>query len=222
VLQKFFCITDCKLSELYVRDRMIIGGLHHTPMNSQPTSVPIADMGGTEGSHLPKCRSTQKFLQLRQGRLGKQDFVYLPEQDAYRCPAGERLPYRYTNEEAGKTLRRYWTNACQNCSLKSQCTTGSERRMMRWEHEHLLEAVKQRLGANPLAMRQRRETVEHPFGTMRARMGATHFLTGRLDGSFGSSLQPDASYEHRRDQAAGGCDRCLRPNRSWPLKLTSI
>src|SRR5216683_1061840 len=115
-----------------------------------------------------------------EGRFGKQDFVYLPEEDAYRCPAGERLPYRYTNEEAGKMLRRYWTTACQDCSLKPQCTTGPERRITRWEHEHLLEAVQQRLDANPQAMRQRRETVEHPFGTMKARMGATHFLTKTL------------------------------------------
>jgi transposase len=114
------------------------------------------------------------------GRFGKQDFVYLPEDDAYRCPAGERLPYRYTNEEADKMLRRYWTNACKNCSIKSQCTPGSERRITRWEHEHLLDAVQQRLDANPLAMRLRRETVEHPFGTMKARMGATHFLTKTL------------------------------------------
>ena len=115
-----------------------------------------------------------------EGRFGKQDFVYLPEEDVYRCPAGERLPYRYTNEEDGKTLRRYWTTACSNCSLKSQCTTGPQRRITRWEHEHLLEAVQQRLDANPQAMRQRRETVEHPFGTIKARMGATHFLTKTL------------------------------------------
>jgi transposase len=114
------------------------------------------------------------------GRFGKQDFVYLPEEDVYRCPAGERLPYRYTNEEAGKVLRRYWTTACAKCSLKSQCTTGPERRITRWEHEHLLDIVQQRLDANPRAMRQRRETVEHPFGTIKARMGATHFLTKTL------------------------------------------
>src|SRR5580692_5740092 len=114
------------------------------------------------------------------GRFGKQDFVYLPEEDAYRCPVGEQLPYRFTSEEDGKRLRRYWTTACQDCSLKSQCTTGPERRIPRWEHEHLLEAVQQRLDANPQAMRVRRETVEHPFGTMKARMGATHFLTKTL------------------------------------------
>ena len=114
------------------------------------------------------------------GRFGKQDFAYLADEDVYRCPAGERLPYRYTNEEAGKVLRRYWTTACSKCPLKSQCTTGPERRVTRWEHEHLLDDVQRRLDANPQAMRQRRETVEHPFGTIKARMGATHFLMKRL------------------------------------------
>jgi len=114
------------------------------------------------------------------GRFGKQDFVYLADEDVYRCPAGERLTYRYTNEEDGKVLRRYWTTACPECPLKSQCTEGPERRITRWEHEHVLEAVQQRLDANPEAMRQRRETVEHPFGTIKARMGATHFLMKTL------------------------------------------
>src|ERR1700739_2945506 len=83
---------------------------------------------------------------------------------------------------ARRTARCYGVTglACQNCSLKSQCTTGPERRVPRWEHEHLLEAVQQRLDSNPQAMRQRRETVEHPFGTMKARMGATHFLAKTL------------------------------------------
>jgi transposase len=114
------------------------------------------------------------------GRFGKQDFVYLPTEDVYRCPAGEKLTYRYTSEEDGKMLRRYWTTACPHCPLKAQCTTGNQRRIARWEHEHVLEAVQQRLDANPQAMRVRRETVEHPFGTLKMRMGATHFLMKRL------------------------------------------
>ena len=114
------------------------------------------------------------------GRFGKQDFVYLPEEDVYRCPAGEKLTYRYTTEENGLVLRRYWTNACQSCAIKNKCTTGKERRIARWEHEHILEAVQKRLDKHPEKMRQRRETVEHPFGTLKARMGATHFLMKTL------------------------------------------
>ena len=115
-----------------------------------------------------------------QGRFGKQDFVYLSSEDVYRCPAGEKLTYRFTREEAGKTVRRYWTTACSRCPLKSQCTPGPQRRITRWEHEHVLDIVQQRLDANPQAMRVRRETVEHPFGTLKMRMGATHFLMKRL------------------------------------------
>ncbi|MGB6287820.1 MAG: transposase, partial [Xanthobacteraceae bacterium] len=114
------------------------------------------------------------------GRFGKQDFVYLSDEDVYRCPAGEKLKYYYTNEENGQKLRRYWTNACRHCALKRRCTTGVQRRIARWEHEHVLEAVQKRLDKNPQAMRQRRETAEHPFGTLKMRMGATHFLMKRL------------------------------------------
>jgi Transposase DDE domain len=114
------------------------------------------------------------------GRFGKQDFVYVSAEDVYRCPAGEKLTYRFTREEDGKMLRRYWTTACRHCPLKAQCTPGNERRISRWEHEHVLEAVQQRLDANPQAMRVRRETAEHPFGTLKMRMRATHFLMKRL------------------------------------------
>ena len=96
------------------------------------------------------------------------------------CPAGERLTYHCTNEENGLVLRRYWTNACQSCAIKHSCTTAKERRITRWEHEHILEAVQRRLDEHPEKMRQRRETVEHPFGTIKARMGATRFLMKTL------------------------------------------
>src|SRR5262245_14557009 len=83
------------------------------------------------------------------GRFGKQDFVYLAGEDVYRCPAGEKLKYRYTTEEHGQTLHRYWTDACGSCPIKVQCTTGRERRITRWEHEAIVEAVEERLDKNP-------------------------------------------------------------------------
>jgi transposase len=115
-----------------------------------------------------------------QGRFTKQDFRYVADEDAYICPAGERLTYRYTREEGGLAIRRYWTNVCPDCPTKALCTPGKERRVSRWEREEVLEAVQRRLDEHPEAMRQRRETVGHPFGTMKARMGATHFLMKRL------------------------------------------
>ena len=114
------------------------------------------------------------------GRFGKQDFRYVADDDVYICPAGERLAYRFTNEEKGLVLRRYWSTACQACAIKHRCTTGKQRRITRWEHEHLLEDIQARLDAHPEKMRQRRQTVEHPFGTIKMWMGATHFLMKRL------------------------------------------
>src|SRR5450755_2334761 len=115
-----------------------------------------------------------------EGRFGKQDFRYVAEDDVYICPAGERLAYSFTTSENGLVLRRYSTKACQSCGIKNSCTTGKERRITRWEHEHVLEAVQRRLDEHPEKMRQRRETAEHPFGTIKARMGATHFLMKTL------------------------------------------
>jgi Transposase DDE domain len=115
-----------------------------------------------------------------EGRFGRQDFVYLADENVYRCPAGEKLKYRFTAEEHGQKLHRYWTNACRTCPIKTQCTTGRERRITRWEYEEVVEAVQARLDKNLGAMRTRRETVEHPFGTIKMRMGATHFLMKTL------------------------------------------
>jgi transposase len=115
-----------------------------------------------------------------EGRFDKQDFIYIPEDDEYRCPAGQRAIWRFTTFEHGLTLRKYWTSACPRCPIKSRCTTGEYRRITRWEHETLLEAMQDRLDRKPDSMRVRRRTVEHPFGTLKMWMGATHFLTKTL------------------------------------------
>jgi len=150
----------------------------------------IADRGYFDGEQIRECIEAGVTVTLPKpltsgakadGRFGKQDFAYLSEKDAYRCPAGQILPYHYSNVENGMELRRYWSTAsCKACAIKSCCTPSKERRVSRWVHEHLIEDVQRRLDANPEAMRTRRETVEHPFGTIKARMGATHFLMKRL------------------------------------------
>ncbi|MFY9939747.1 MAG: IS1182 family transposase [Silvibacterium sp.] len=149
----------------------------------------VADRGYYSGEQILACHQAGIAVTLpkpmtsgieARGRFGKQDFVYLSDEDAYRCPAGEKLNYHYTNEEDGQQLRRYWTNVCRDCALKPRCTSGKERRITRWEHEHVLEAAQKRLDKNPHAMRVRRETVEHTFGTLKMRMGAAHFLMKRL------------------------------------------
>jgi len=144
----------------------------------------IADRGYYTGEEIVTCENDGITVYIprvmtstakARGRFGKQDFVYRANDDVYICPAGERLPYRFTNVEDGKTLHRYWTTACTTCPIKVQCTTGKERRITRWEHEAVLEKVQRRLDKKPDMMHVRRETVEHPFGTIKSWMGSTHF-----------------------------------------------
>lgn len=149
----------------------------------------VADRGYYTGEELKACEDAGIAVTLpkpnttgmeAKGRFGKHDFAYLAEQDVYRCPAGEPLAYWLTTVDGERTIRRYTTKACGNCQLKPRCTTAKNRVISRWEHEHVMEAAQKRLDADPQAMRRRRETVEHPFGTLKMRMGATHFLMKRL------------------------------------------
>ena len=157
--------------------------------SGQDALTVIADRGYFKGEEILACEQAGATPLVpkpltsgakAEGRFGKQDFVYIPEDDVYRCPAGELLTWRFDRVEDGQLLRHYWTTACQGCAIKAQCTTGKQRRIKRWEHESVIDAMQQRLDQAPDAMRIRRQTVEHPFGTIKAWMGATHFLTRGL------------------------------------------
>ena len=115
------------------------------------------------------------------GLFGKADFIFDPARDEYRCPAGDHLIRHCETIQSGMTMHRYWSSNCKSCAMKDKCTPGSERRVTRWEHEEVLDAMQNRLDQTPDAMRIRRQTVEHPYGTIKSWMGATHFLTKTLD-----------------------------------------
>jgi transposase len=149
----------------------------------------VADRGYYSGEEIKACDDADIEVTLpkpmtsgmeAKGQFGKHDFVYLADDDAYRCPAGEVLSYHSATVDDGRAIRRYWTHACVTCPFKARCTKAKYRVISRWEHEHVMEAAQKRLDENPQAMRIRRETVEHPFGTLKMRMGATHFLMKRL------------------------------------------
>jgi hypothetical protein len=116
----------------------------------------------------------------KKGMYVKADFVNDVEVDSYTCPAGKKVTYRYTREARGLMHKRYWQNDCQYCPLKSRCTTGKESRITRWEHEHLIDEMNDRMERDPNLVCVRRCTVEHPFGTIKAWMGATHFQMRKL------------------------------------------
>ena len=154
----------------------------------QPITA-LADRGYFKGEEILRCADNgivplvpkpQTSNNKAAGLYDKSDFVYSAADDTYRCPAGQHAIRRMTVVENGQTLHKYWSSACRRCPLKPKCTTGVQRRIARWEHEAVLEEMQARLNQRPQAARERRQTVEHPFGTLKAWMGATHFLMRTL------------------------------------------
>ncbi len=149
----------------------------------------VADRGYFNGEQIKACDAAKITTYLpkpktsnnrAKGLYDKQDFIYKPDDDEYECPAGERLTNRTSSEKDGMKIYRYWSSVCGQCALKPQCTTGKERRVSRWEHEAVVEALQVRLDKKPEVMRIRRQTVEHPFGTIKHWMGTQHFKTKTL------------------------------------------
>ena len=144
----------------------------------------VADRGYYSGEEIKACddegittylAKPQTSGNQAKGYFGKRDFIYHSKEDEYECPAGERAIYRTSREENGKIIRRYWSSSCVSCSMKTQCTTGKERRISRWEHEAVLDQLEDRMEREPEMMKVRRSTVEHPYGTIKFWMGSTHF-----------------------------------------------
>jgi hypothetical protein len=126
------------MSTTYATARAAKAALHVDKLEA------VADRGYFNGEEILACEQTGITVTLpkpmtsgakSEGRSGKQDFVYLPDENVYRRPTGEILKYRFTAEEHGQKLHRYWTDACHTCPIKAQCTTGRELRITRWEHE---------------------------------------------------------------------------------------
>ncbi len=150
----------------------------------------VADRGYYNGTEIKACEQsgitsyvpkTHTSGSLSKGLFDKRDFKYIKKDDEYVCPAGERLIWRMRTVERGKEHNKYWSSNCRSCSLKPKCTTGKSRRVSRWEHEATLEAMEARLAENPDMMTIRKSTVEHPFGTIKSWMGATHFQMRTLN-----------------------------------------
>ena len=149
----------------------------------------LADRGYFDGEEVLKCAAVGitplvpkpiTSNSRADGRFDKRDFIYNAKRDEYRCPAGERAIWRMTTVEGDRRMHRYWPSACPRCPIKSRCTPSDYRRIARWEHEQVLDDMQRRLDRTPQASRLRRQTAEHPFGTLKAWMGSTHFLTKTL------------------------------------------
>jgi Transposase DDE domain len=151
----------------------------------------LADRGYFNGDQVLTCEGTgvapvvPKTLTssgAKRGFFTRQDFIYNAEHDHYICPAGAKLTKIQRRVDHTEDFDRYrHLSACFTCPIRPRCTPTPRRIIKRWEHEDVLDRMQDRLDRMPEAMGVRRQTVEHPFGTLKAWMGATHFLTRTLD-----------------------------------------
>ena len=168
----------------YDRDALSMMALSAKDVMAADEIEAIADKGYYKGEEIVACEEGGVTVVVpksmtsnagARGRFDKADFAYDSAQDVYVCPAGEALTYRFTSQQDGKAMRSYWCGACADCAIRDKCTTGEQRRVRRWEHEDVLDRVQKRLDDNPSKLAVRSMTVEHPFGTIKSWMGATHF-----------------------------------------------
>jgi Transposase DDE domain len=151
----------------------------------------LADRGYFSGDQVLSCEGTgvapivPKVLTssgTKRGLFARQDFIYDAEHDHYTCPAGAKLTKIRRRADHTEDFDRYrHLSACFTCPLRPRCTPTKRRIIKRWENEVVLDRMQDRLDRMPEAMGVRRQTVEHPFGTLKAWMGATHFLTRTID-----------------------------------------
>jgi transposase len=192
----------------------------------------VADRGYYEGDEIVACETDRitTFIpkpltsgSTAAGRFGKPDFIYVTGDDEYHCPAGQRLVWHMATLERGKTLHSYWdTAACSTCTIKTQCTRGKERRIKRWEHEGVLDAMQLRLDQDPDKMRLRRNTVEHPFGTLKMWMGYTHFQTTTLNNVSTEMSLHVLAYNMKRVMNIFGVEALIEKIRAYTQLLFSI
>ena len=178
----------------------------------------VADAGYYEGKAIAECYAaditalvpkTDTSPAKSKGRYSKADFRYDAKHNEYVCPAGERLSKRGESREKGKTLWVYRTKRCGRCALKAECTTDDVRKIKRWEKEDVLDKAVTNLKQERDAMRQRKALVEHPFGTLKQAMGATHFLTKRLPGVRAEMSLHVLAYNMKRAIKVLGAERII-------------
>jgi transposase len=166
-----------------------MGSLAQAAMGGGEITV-LADRGYFNGDQMLACEGTGVLPCIPKidtsGKAGsdqfmREDFVYDAAADHYTCPAGQILTKGAVRSDRRDNIDHYRNlSACLTCALKPRCTPDKVKRFKRWQHEGVLDAMQARLDGRPDAMKVRRQTVEHPFGTLKGWMGSAHFLTRTL------------------------------------------
>jgi transposase len=147
----------------------------------------------------PYVPRPQRGPSVRAGFFRKDEFKYDPETDSFTCPAGQRLiPYSSSALRQLKKINYANRKACRDCPLRARCTDNQFRTVSRLENEAVLDRMQERLAKRPEVLNQRRETVEHPFGSIKQWMNQGAFLMRGLEKVRGEFSLTALAYNLRR------------------------
>jgi len=177
----------------------------------------VADKGYSDGEQVRECEKEgitayipQKRIASKDGAFSKDAFVYRAETDVYECPARQKLEYRSTENRKGREVRVYRGVACDECAIKSQCTTSSSSRLVRrWPGEDALERMSHRVRGDPEKMKLRGQLVEHPSGTLKRWWGYGQFLMKGLKKVETESCLMILAYNMRRAINIAGTEKMI-------------
>ena len=155
------------------------------------TFIAVTDPGCFEKNEIKKCYENNIECYLPDDKKSQnhklklytnKDFQYDSENNCFICPARQKLTWTRIMEHSGKKEKDYWTASCRKCDQKSKCTKAKDvRHIFRWEHEEIIDKMRQRIKENPDIIAARRDMVEHPFGTIKHSMGHHYFLCKALE-----------------------------------------
>jgi transposase len=158
----------------------------------------------------PYVPKPQRGSSVSNGFFRKDEFRYDPEKDEYICPGGHDLkPFRHGKLREMTKIDYANPAACRDCPLRQRCTDASYRAVSRLEHEDVLDRMAARLRARPEILDRRRETVEHPFGTIKQWMNQGAFLTRGLEKVRAEFSLTALAYNLRRALNILGMDRMM-------------
>ena len=185
-----FVVAHDVVNEGHDRTQLVsMGAKAREAIGAEEITV-VADRGYYNGEQVLACEGTcilpvmpraDTSGHAKKGLFVRADFTYDPVDDHYVCPAGALLTKAKVRSDRHGDIDHYRNlDACHACAMRERCTPEKVKRMKRWRHEGVLEAMQKRLDVMPDAMAVRRATVEHVFGTLKAWLGATPFLTKGL------------------------------------------
>jgi transposase len=175
-------------------------GVEHIAVVADRGYFKIEDIEACENAGMePYVPRLQRGPSVRAGLFRKDEFEYDPETDTILCPGGQRLqPYSSSLLRGLKKINYANKQACRNCPLRSRCTNNSFRSVSRMENEAVLDRMQARLAQRPQVLAQRREAVEHPFGTIKQWMNQGAFLMRGLENVRGEFSLTALAYNIRR------------------------